>query len=252
MRTSLVIAAIMMMCAAVAVSAQEQPLQGADAATQSSAKQHRPHSHQAAPEAKKQAPIPSIIQSELDRSRAEAIQHPAPALQPPVKSAPVHEPLWPVILSVFIAACATGVIVFFFFLKKSIQFPFPYRRAAADVRAASGAKEAATVAAAAAQASGEPAAPMVSVAPEEEASGFFGEEDLVSSAAPYVIEDENEAPEAALTMNLINKKRETKKEIIQDVMRRVQRKEKPQQIAEALRVGVGEVHLAMALAKLKK
>jgi len=53
-------------------------------------------------------------------------------------------------------------------------------------------------------------------------------------------------------MNLLNKKRETKKEVILEVMKRVQRKEKPQQIAETLRIGIGEVHLAMTLAKLKK
>jgi hypothetical protein len=96
-----------------------------------------------------------------------------------------------------------------------------------------------------------PAMPSVYEPPVGYAEEKFDDTD-VHSASPYVNDDDSEMPEAALTMNLLNKKRETKKELILEVMKRVQRRENPQHIAEALRIGIGEVHLAMTLAKLKK
>lgn len=226
------------------------------------------HMRPAAGAAQKKQTIPSIIQSELERSRSEEKQqHPATAVAPASQSRTTTEsgpastgassPLWPVFVSVFVAACITGAIVYFLFLRRQTFAVSPAPRTVASLRQS----------ASPAPATNDPAQQRESydrgVSDDAGRASVFqnatdvrgvvdAQDDSVSSAAPYVIDDDSEMPEAALTMNLINKKRELKKELIQEVMRRVARKEKPQQIAEALRVGIGEVQLAMTLAKLKK
>jgi hypothetical protein len=182
--------------------------------------------------------VPSIIQSELDRSRSEASQTKAVPTQPaprPVAQADV----WPLFVSLGAGALVTcGVLLYFFYRKN---------------------KPSAAVSSApiiTPQCNDEvPALPQQRTFAQEAVEFDDDRVELreVTSASPYVFEeDERELPEAALTMNLMNKKRETKKDVILEVMKRVQRKEKPQMIAEQLRIGIGEVHLAMTLAKLKK
>jgi hypothetical protein len=247
-RMHAVIAAALMLAASYAC-AQEQtaPEQAVPVQTQQHVRTKR--SHALAGEQKKADHVPSIIQSELDRSRAEEKQNKmtAPALvQPAAQPAPAPTPLWPILISVLIAGCATAAIVYFLLLRKkpSVEPERALPTTAPDA--------APTYTPAAAIAQGPTLIDVYDADAPNEYPQSYQEDDLISSASPYASEDDTEMPEAALTMNLINKKRETKRELILEVMRRVQRKEKPQQIAEALRVGIGEVQLAMTLAKLKR
>jgi hypothetical protein len=250
MRQLRVVIACALMLAASCAWAQEQaaPEQAVPVQQQ---QQHvrSKRMHTLAGEQKKADHVPSIIQSELDRSRAEEKQNKvtAPAVvQPAAQAAPVQTPLWPILISVLVAGCATAAIVYFLLLRKKPSVE-PERSLPATVADAA---QTYIPAAAIAQ-----PPTLIDVYEPDAPNEFplsFQEDDLISSASPYASEDDTEMPEAALTMNLINKKRETKRELILEVMRRVQRKEKPQQIAEALRVGIGEVQLAMTLAKLKR
>ncbi|MGE5314673.1 MAG: hypothetical protein ACM3Q4_08280 [Acidobacteriota bacterium] len=197
--------------------------------------------HGSSRQTQRQTPVPSIIQSELERSRAEEAKqkalHPTIQIAAPQPSASSGSPLWAVLIAVLVAGAATGAIVYVFFLRRHARFRPASATPPGRMHAERPVPEAVM-----------PSAPAPDVRTEEE----MEEEDEIASASPYAIEEESEMPEAALTMNLLNKKRETKKELIQEVMRRVQRKEKPQQIAEALHVGIGEVQLAITLAKMKK
>lgn len=194
--------------------------------------------HGSSRQTQRQTPVPSIIQSELERSRAEEAKqkalHPTIQIAAPQPSASSGSPLWAVLIAVLVAGAATGAIVYVFFLRTHARF----RPASATPPGRTHVER--------------PVPEAVIPPPPALAFGDEEEEEEIASASPYAIEEESEMPEAALTMNLLNKKRETKKELIQEVMRRVQRKEKPQQIAEALHVGIGEVQLAITLAKMKK
>jgi len=184
-------------------------------------------------------PVPSIIQSELDRSRAEEKQQTAARVQPVRQEAPA-EPVWPLFVALGVGT-ATAVGVLLYFRSRKNRSGAPAKR-----------QETPAVQAEVQTAVAQP--PAVQQAREflRDDAHETAEDDTVTSTSPYVNDDDLEMPEAALTMNLLNKKRETKKELILEVMKRVQRKENPQHIAEALRIGIGEVHLAMTLAKLKK
>lgn len=189
---------------------------------------------------KKETPLPSIIQSELERSRAEEKQM-KQVQPPPVQQQAPPAPAWPLFVSLgFGLAVTVGLLVYFLVVKR--------RKTAEATRSAAAPMEYAAPAAPIPQ----PAAPYPMREETNDYQGAADEDAAVMSSSPYVNDDDTEMPEAALTMNLLNKKRETKKELILEVMKRVQRKEKPQHIAEALRIGIGEVHLAMTLAKLKK
>lgn len=191
--------------------------------------------------AKKTQPVPSIIQSELDRSRAEEKQKQTVVYQP--VPPPASTPAWPLFVSLVIGAVATGALLLYFAHRRGRSgaapqgVPSPVRQFSVQVPAAMPRPA---------------AAPRPESVPDDAYAVETRDDTAVMSTSPYVNDDETEMPEAALTMNLLNKKRETKKELILEVMKRVQRKENPQHIAEALRIGIGEVHLAMTLAKLKK
>jgi len=187
----------------------------------------------------KKHPVPSIIQSELDRSRAEEKQHAAVRAEPVRQDVPA-EPVWPLFVAVGAGIAAAAGVVLYFHRRKNRSGAPAKRQETPAVQA--------EVQTAVAQ------PPAVQQAREflRDDAHETAEDDTVTSTSPYVNDDDLEMPEAALTMNLLNKKRETKKELILEVMKRVQRKENPQHIAEALRIGIGEVHLAMTLAKLKK
>ncbi len=245
MRTTLsIIAMIVVVTGSLPAQESQQPESPSGAA----AVQQKPRRHQGtyqsgtrarAEAAKKDQQVPSIIQAELDRSRAEEKQVKPVPVQPVQLPAP-QAPLWPLFVSLGIGAVATGSVLYFFLLRKTRSRVSPQRPATTTVQPAP-----------APAPSQPPAIVSVYEPPASFADEKFDEQD-VQSASPYVNDEESEMPEAALTMNLLNKKRETKKELILEVMKRVQRKENPQHIAEALRIGIGEVHLAMTLAKLKK
>ena len=254
MRTTLSIAAIMIVWMCVA-SAQEpqQPAQTSGAAVQPDQQQravagHRQWTRQKTAgvrtsSVKKTQPVPSIIQSELDRSRAE-VKQPAPSsMQMPARLPAPSTPVWPLFVSLGTGMLATAGLLVFFFRRKQRQLP-----SAPSAQPMAERRDDTLVAPVP-----PPAAERMGFGESDEFDAEVANGRSVTSSSPFVYEeDESEMPEAALTMNLLNKKRETKKEVILEVMKRVQRKEKPQQIAETLRIGIGEVHLAMTLAKLKK
>lgn len=236
MRQTVYLVAILVICICIAKAREPSQMQGdTTKALGRNGKAYHPSANARASAEHPSQKVPSIIQSELDRSRAEDSHMRAKNVPVEPQSAPPVQ-TWPLALALCTAGLATGGAAWYVMNRRKsqtapapaprqemVQVPVEYVRKPEPVF--------------------EPADPF----------GFemSGTND-VASASPYVSNDDSEMPEAALTMNLLNKKRETKKDVILEVMKRVQRHEKPQQIAEDLRIGVGEVHLAMTLAKLKK
>jgi hypothetical protein len=223
----LVVMILVWMCCANAQEPQQAvQTTGVGKADQPVAPKHE-WAHRTPAAAPKQQPVPSIIQSELDRSRAEAVQAksvapvPAPVPQPAPKA-----PLWPLAVSLVTGALATGGVVSYGIRRKR-QSPVrtPHAPSAGIQR-----QEAVSALPQQSPRMQRAEEPVLEYAVERI------DDTVVASASPYVNDGETEMPEAALT----------------EVMKRIQRREPPQHIAEALRIGIGEVRLAMTLAKLKK